>query len=174
VAVSPESHEIQFQLAGLYLKEKNKASAYRHLMLALKTQPKNYVNIPDAPNSRYTFPTTRYKTKKKLPGNMVSSDYHDVKPEHSHLPLVVMLVLTQLSVGAFGAEFIVSHFANEIVRSVLLPFHVAVALGLGMLALAASILHLGRPLYAFRAILGLRTSWLSREILAFGLFPYFL
>ena len=30
--------------------------------------------------------------------------------------------------------------------------------------------HLGRPLFAFRALLGLRTSWLSREILAFGVF----
>jgi formate dehydrogenase iron-sulfur subunit len=29
---------------------------------------------------------------------------------------------------------------------------------------------LGRPFYAFRAILGLRHSWLSREIVAFGLF----
>ncbi len=30
--------------------------------------------------------------------------------------------------------------------------------------------HLGRPQYAFRGIIGLRHSWLSREILAFGLF----
>ena len=43
-------------------------------------------------------------------------------------------------------------------------------LALGLLALAASTLHLGRPLYAFRAMLGLRHSWLSREIVAFGLF----
>src|SRR6185295_17748268 len=27
---------------------------------------------------------------------------------------------------------------------------------------------LGRPLYAFRAVIGLRTSWMSREIVAFG------
>ena len=38
------------------------------------------------------------------------------------------------------------------------------------LALGASVLHLGRPQYAFRAVLGLRTSWLSREALGFGLF----
>jgi DMSO reductase anchor subunit len=37
-------------------------------------------------------------------------------------------------------------------------------------ALGASILHLGRPQYFFRGILGLRHSWLSREILAFGIF----
>jgi DMSO reductase anchor subunit len=31
-------------------------------------------------------------------------------------------------------------------------------------------LHLGRPLYAWRAFIGLKTSWLSREIIVFGLF----
>ena len=36
--------------------------------------------------------------------------------------------------------------------------------------LAASVFHLGRPLGAWRFFLGLRTSWMSREILAFGLF----
>jgi formate dehydrogenase iron-sulfur subunit len=36
-------------------------------------------------------------------------------------------------------------------------------------AIAISVSHLGRPLYAFRAFLGLRRSWLSREIVAFGL-----
>jgi len=41
---------------------------------------------------------------------------------------------------------------------------------LGVLGLALAPLHLGRPLYAFRAILGWRHSWLSREALVFG--PY--
>ena len=39
---------------------------------------------------------------------------------------------------------------------------------IGLLGLNAAIFHLGRPLYAFRAFIGLRTSWLSREIVAFG------
>jgi DMSO reductase anchor subunit len=38
----------------------------------------------------------------------------------------------------------------------------------GLLALAASVGHLGRPLYAWRAVIGLGHSWLSREIVAFG------
>jgi DMSO reductase anchor subunit len=38
------------------------------------------------------------------------------------------------------------------------------------LALLASVFHLGRPWLAFRAVLGWRTSWLSREAIAFGLF----
>jgi DMSO reductase anchor subunit len=48
--------------------------------------------------------------------------------------------------------------------------HAANALFFGLVALTASLLHLGRPWLAYRAILGLRHSWLSREIVAFGAF----
>ncbi|VAX36746.1 Molybdopterin oxidoreductase, iron sulfur subunit [hydrothermal vent metagenome] len=132
---------------------------------------KDYVmNLPDAPDSEYTFPTTKYKTNKKMPWNMASADYFSVQPEHSHMPLVVMLVLTQLSVGAFGAILLLQKTIDVTLGDLLLPFHALIALGTGMLALNASIFHLGRPQYAFRAIIGLMTSWLSREILAFGAF----
>jgi len=50
------------------------------------------------------------------------------------------------------------------------PIHAISAIALGGLALASSTLHLGRPLYAFRAFIGIFTSWLSREIIAFGAF----
>jgi formate dehydrogenase iron-sulfur subunit len=141
-------------------------------MLKVKQNPSEYVDIPDAPDSLCTFPTTKYKTKRKLPWNMVSSDYASIKPEHSHLPLVVMLVLTQLSVGAFGTELILEHYMDINLKNALLPLYACIALGVGLLALGASLFHLGRPLYAFRAVLGLKTSWLSREILAFGLFAF--
>jgi DMSO reductase anchor subunit len=72
-----------------------------------------------------------------------------------------MLVLTQLSVGAFVAELVRGHTS---------AFDSSLIAAVGLLAMGASVLHLGRPLYAYRALLGLRTSWLSREILAFGLF----
>lgn len=39
-----------------------------------------------------------------------------------------------------------------------------------LLALGTSLLHLGRPLRAYRAAAGLSTSWLSREVMLFGLF----
>ena len=93
---------------------------------------------------------------------------------HPHLPLVFLLVLTQLSVGAFVVEFLLRRLAPTFGWSLGLEpahaTHALVALGAGLLALAASIFHLGRPKYAFRAVLGLRTSWMSREILAFGAF----
>jgi DMSO reductase anchor subunit len=42
-----------------------------------------------------------------------------------------------------------------------------------IVGLASSVLHLGRPLKAWRAFLGLRRSWLSREIVTFGTFMPF-
>ena len=45
-----------------------------------------------------------------------------------------------------------------------------IVLATGILALVASILHLGRPWRAPLALLRLDTSWLSREVLLFGLF----
>jgi DMSO reductase anchor subunit len=79
-------------------------------------------------------------------------------------------VLTQLSVGAFTASQIVISSGGSDSLTGLLPWHAATSLGLGLLALGASLFHLGRPLYAFRAFIGLRHSWLSREIVAFGAF----
>ena len=44
------------------------------------------------------------------------------------------------------------------------------SLTLAGISLGASTLHLGRPIYAFRALKGLRRSWLSREVLTLSLF----
>lgn len=136
----------------------------------LKQNSQNYVNIADAPASNYTYPSTRYTTKRRFPDNMVSFDYFNIQPEHSHLPLVFMLVLTQLSVGAFLAEILLTKFIDPSPNILSHKIHTFFALFVGLFALAASIMHLGRPQYAYRAVLGLKTSWLSREIVAFGLF----
>jgi DMSO reductase anchor subunit len=61
-------------------------------------------------------------------------------------------------------------FLNPAQVEDLRPLHAVSSLGFGLLALTASLFHLGRPQFAFRAVLGLRHSWLSREIVAFGLF----
>jgi DMSO reductase anchor subunit len=81
-----------------------------------------------------------------------------------------MLVLTQLSVGAFAADLALRALAGAGVAGDLRPANAAAALVLGLLALGASVLHLGRPHLAWRAVIGLRHSWLSREIVAFCLF----
>ena len=127
--------------------------------------------LPGAPDPQYTQPTTNYKSSKPFPRNLLPADYHAVHSEHAHIPLIVMLVLTQLSVGACLVGQILQASVHEsTVLSLVLPVQAASVLGFGLLALAASTMHLGRPLLAYRAVLGLRTSWLSREIVAFGVF----
>ena len=126
--------------------------------------------LPGAPDPRITLPTTTFKSKKPLPRNVLPADYYRASPQHAHWPLVIMLVLTQLSVGAFVAGLLLDATSDPKLTEALRPLHAASALAFGLLALAASVLHLGRPQYAFRAVLGLRHSWLSREIVAFGLF----
>jgi Fe-S-cluster-containing dehydrogenase component/DMSO reductase anchor subunit len=125
--------------------------------------------LPGSPDPDYTLPTTQYRTNKTLPANMTAGDLYKVKPQRSHLPLVVMLVLTQLSVGAFCTATILRLFFPDLLRE-LTPFHSLVTLLLGFLALGSSTMHLGRPLEAWRSFVGLKTSWLSREIIIFGLF----
>jgi len=124
--------------------------------------------LPGAPAPDHTLPTTVYKTKKPLPNNMLPADFYHTKPEHSHPPLVVMLTLTQLAVGAFGLTFVVERALDRPPGSPLAQ--TAFACTLALVALAASIFHLGRPWLAWRVFLGLRTSWLSREAIAFGIF----
>ena len=126
--------------------------------------------VPGAPSPGLTVPSTVYKTTKVLPRNLLPANFYLVKPSPHHTPLVVMLVLTQLSAGAFCVDAVGARMLPAEVESALGPVHSLVAVAVGLAALGASMLHLGRPLYAFRALLGLRRSWMSREILVFGLF----
>ena len=126
--------------------------------------------LPGTPDPMYTQPTTRYQTRRRLPANLAPADAHTLRPAHSHPSLVAMLVLTQLSVGAFCLETLLRTLFPANLMMHLSGLHSLVALAVGLLALGTSTLHLGRPLVAWRAVLGLRTSWLSREIVVFGLF----
>jgi Fe-S-cluster-containing dehydrogenase component/DMSO reductase anchor subunit len=126
--------------------------------------------LPAAPEPHVTLPTTTYRTKRVFPRNMLPADYHSVSPQHPHWPLIVMLVLTQLSVGAFAVGVWLDASLPAALADAFRPVQAIGALTFGLLALAASTLHLGRPQYAYRAIVGLRHSWLSREIVAFGAF----
>jgi len=74
-----------------------------------------------------------------------------------------MLVATQASIGLLliGPLLVPDSLAQSISR---------LALVLLALGLFASVLHLGRPQLAWRAWMGWRTSWLSREVIAFALF----
>ena len=77
-----------------------------------------------------------------------------LRPEDPHWPLVWLTLLTQ---AAVGASLTAGDRAGRLSAAVL-----------AMVALAASLLHLGRPLYAWKALRNLRRSWLSREVALFG------
>jgi DMSO reductase anchor subunit len=124
--------------------------------------------VPGAAPLAGTVPTTVYATKRALPRNLLPADYYRVEAQHAHLPLVVMLVFTQLSVGAFVGAALLALLGGA--RATVGTAGALPALLVGLLAMGASVMHLGRPQYAFRALIGLRTSWLSREIAAFSLF----
>jgi len=126
--------------------------------------------LPGTPSSGITVPATQYKTRKVMPKNLLPGDFYAVRAGHQHLPLVIMLVLTQLSAGAFWVDFGLHETGWSGALSGVRTYHSLVALGLGLLAIGASTLHLGRPHLAFRALIGIRTSWLSREALGFALF----
>ncbi len=121
--------------------------------------------LPTAPGADYTMPTTRYLSTRPMQGPVRAGDHFRNEPEHTHSPLVVMLVLTQVSAGGFLYEAAARATGHAFPAS--LPF---LSLAIAMVGINASLLHLGRPLYAYRALIGIRHSWLSREIAAFGLF----
>lgn len=120
--------------------------------------------VPTAPASNLTVPSTLYRTARAVPEDVAAADDHRIVPAGNHVPLVVMLVLTQLSVGALTVSQWLSWAGDPDSGGVA----VELALASAAVALGASVLHLGRPLVAWRAVLGLRHSWLSREIVAFG------
>jgi formate dehydrogenase iron-sulfur subunit len=124
--------------------------------------------LPGAPSPNITVPTTSYQSRRALPRNVLPADFHVVRSSPSHPPLVVLLVLTQLSVGAFVTQFVLDGVGRSVAFA--RPCQALLGLAAGLSALFASVFHLGRPRYAFRALLGLRTSWMSREALSFGIF----
>lgn len=83
-----------------------------------------------------------------------------------NLPLVAFTTLEPLAVGGISGLLMVRGAA--LVSG---PDWAAIlVLTIALVALAISFLHLGHPLRAYRAIVRVYTSWLSREVLLYGLF----
>jgi len=117
--------------------------------------------IKGAPLPNITLPTTQF-IGRDVPETALPADQEKLVPAAKHTPLVLMLMLTQAGVGATIGGVLSTNF-------------IATAIGttLFFIGLSCSILHLGRPLGAWRFFLGLKRSWLSREILAFSLYAPF-
>ena len=182
--------------------------------------------LPDSPDPRITIPTTRYVGKATRNPTMRAGTYAARPLEHAHLPLILLLVLSQIAVGIVVLVFLLNNtvgwdqrltsragpplalptVSNPMVpgsevhpvrspgfsRNLLappaaippkggttninqLPFTpnprtalLCLAAVLAACSAISSTLHLGRPQFAYRAVLGIRHSWLSREIAAFG------
>jgi Fe-S-cluster-containing dehydrogenase component/DMSO reductase anchor subunit len=125
--------------------------------------------LPGAFESAYTRPTTTYTTRKPIPANARGANTGRSGPEPAHWPLIWMLVLTQTAVGLFLAISLGCILKPQAFEAVTLLLSIP-GFALLIAGLTASIFHLGRPLGAWRVFLGLRRSWMSREIAAFALF----
>jgi DMSO reductase anchor subunit/NAD-dependent dihydropyrimidine dehydrogenase PreA subunit len=120
--------------------------------------------IPGAVESSYTRPTTRFHSSKTIPDNARAADAVALRLEHPHWPLAIMLILTQLAAGVHAMQGWLHS------RGTAAPYLALAITGLAALlaGMFVSFTHLGRPLKAWRAFLGLRRSWMSREIAAFS------
>ena len=131
-----------------------------------KREYSDNANAPGLPSADDSISTTRITMPDRMPPDTRKADAWRVKPEHPHWPLVVMTVLTQLSVGAFAAIWLLQLLGASAKLSIAAIGSFAV----GALALGASTMHLGRPIHAYRALKMWKRSWLSREVLMFGAF----
>ena len=123
-------------------------------------------NAPGLPAADDCLSTTRVTIPADLPPDTGRVDTQRIEPQLPHWPLVFMLVLTQLSVGAFAVLWLLDLLG----AGATLSTSVVISLALAGVSLGASTMHLGRPIYAWRALRNLRRSWLSREVLGLSLF----
>ena len=123
-------------------------------------------NAPGLPSADDSISTTRITLPATLPPDTRKVDLGRIRPEQPHWPLIFMTVLTQLSVGTFTAIWLLQLTGN----ATRLGAAALVSLLAGGLALGASTMHLGRPIYAYRALKMWKRSWLSREVLMFSCF----
>ena len=114
------------------------------------------------------MPTTKYISKQppKATKELASNDSIVDTAQEGHPPLVAMIVLTQASVGMWIVIAAVPWMGMGRDNF----FAVSFATVVGVVGVHSALLHLGRPRLAYRAFLGWRTSWLSREAIGFGLF----
>ncbi len=123
--------------------------------------------VPGAASSTITKPSTTFLNLRKSESSAtVPADEGNLSPAHAHLPLVIMLVLTQVAAGVLLFDVFTRIGSGE--AGAPGTWHAILGTGLAIAGLIAATLHLGRPLQAWRCFLGWRKSWLSREILVFG------
>jgi Fe-S-cluster-containing dehydrogenase component/DMSO reductase anchor subunit len=129
-------------------------------------QPNARAFLPDSPDPRITLPTTRLISERGLPDNVLAADHNSLRLAPPHRPLVIMLVLSQAAAGLFLAASVLGFNITPAEQRIL----AAAGIALLLTGLTAAVFHLGRPFKAWRAFLGWRKSWLSRELIVLNLF----
>jgi Fe-S-cluster-containing dehydrogenase component/DMSO reductase anchor subunit len=134
--------------------------------VAVDTISKEGQIISGAFPSSYTVPTTHYHSNHPQPADAVPAHLNTLHLDCTHTPLAVMLVMTQMSAGSLIWLTLFNAFTSlsyQSIGSLLISSFVITVIGVHI-----SVLHLGQPFKAWKAFLGWRRSWLSREIIAFG------
>jgi len=123
---------------------------------------KNYAaaESPGMPPAGQTISTTRITLPHDPSSWLERVDTGSIQPEHAHPSLIVMTTAMQAVFGTLAVLWLSD--ALDTISLTLLFALTAVALNI-------SVFHLGRPAYAWRALKMWRRSWLSREVLCFGL-----
>jgi anaerobic dimethyl sulfoxide reductase subunit B (iron-sulfur subunit) len=138
------------------------------------SQESGEVALWEAPSQEHPFPMPEYShTEPHLAvqphagmtriGEGLVGNVEEVKPKKtkSEFSLVIFTLLTQMAAGMAVLSFL----SGSLTMPKLLTLG-----GLISIAGLISLVHLGRPLNARRSLNHLKKSWLSREILFFGLF----
>lgn len=88
------------------------------------------------------------------------------------MTLVIFTFLSQMAIGAFASLFLLDTYKGKISqRSTLISLITILIVSVG--AVIVSVFHLGHPFAAYRAILNFGDSWLTREIVFFPTFMFF-
>ena len=127
-------------------------------------------DAPGLPPADITLSTTRITVPADASEDMAAADDHRVRPEKPHWPLIVLTLLTQVSLGTVATAVLLELAGAGAPGRGRLTGVAWAAFVAGAAALGASLLHLGRPARALKALRNLRTSWLSREVALFSAF----
>jgi len=127
----------------------------------LEADPRSGTVLPGITPPEATRPTTRYRGAR--PAAARAADADDLVPEHAHTPLAALLVLTQWGTGLWLLASL-----QRLATGSASPWAYPLATALVVAGLVVGAFHLGRPERAWKAFLGWRRSWFSREVLAFG------
>lgn len=116
---------------------------------------------PGMPSAGHTISTTRITLPPNTSTKLERVDAGRIQLEHAHSPLIFMTTLIQAVTGSL----IFALFLGAAKPMLLIALFAIAAVALNI-----SVFHLGRPAYAWRALKMWRRSWLSREVLLFGVF----